>query len=198
LSAKGRSLTVEDVEFKDLLQTDAAINPGNSGGPLVDLRGKLVGVSSVKMAYTPQGLPTQGLGFAIPGEIVRAKVEEFKRVAGTKSTARSSGPRTMARKLFGLQLQDLTPELRESFGSDTRPGVLIADVDPQSPAAQAGLKQGLVIHQVGRYEVGSAKQVEDLLEQVGPGSTVDFSVGVIRRALGRNLRQLQPVPLTAR
>jgi hypothetical protein len=51
---------------------------------------------------------------------------------------------------------------------------------------------------VGRYEVGSAKQVEDLLEQVGPGSTVDFSVGVIRRALGRNLRQLQPVPLTAR
>ena len=198
LSAKGRSLTVEDVEFKDLLQTDAAINPGNSGGALVDLRGKLVGVSSVKMAYTPQGLPTQGLGFAIPGEIVRAKLEEFKQVAGTKASARKSGPRTLARKLFGLQLQDLTPELRESFGSDTRPGVLIADVDPQSPAAQAGLKQGLVIHQLGRYEVGSAKQVEDLLEQVGPGSTVDFSVGVIRRMLGRNLRQLQPVPLTAR
>jgi serine protease Do len=150
------------------------------------------------MAYTPQGLPTQGLGFAIPGEVVRAKVDEFKQVAATKATARKSGPRTLARKFFGLQLQDLTPELRESFGSDARPGVLIADVDPQSPAAQAGLKQGLVIHQVGRYEVGSSKQVEDLLEQVEPGSTVDFSVGVIRRVLGRNLRQLQPVPLTAR
>ena len=67
-----------------------------------------------------------------------------------------------------------------------------------SPADTAGMKQGLVIHQVGRYEVTSAKQIEDLLEQVDTGSVVDFTVGVTRRVRGLNLRQLQPVPLTAR
>ena len=67
LSAKARAVTVENKDYKDLVQTDAAINPGNSGGPVVDLAAKLVGVSSVKMAFTPQGVPTQGLGFAILG-----------------------------------------------------------------------------------------------------------------------------------
>ena len=79
LSAKGRTVAINETEFRNLLQTDAAINPGNSGGPLVDLSGKLVGVSSVKMAFTPQGVPTQGLGFAIPGETVRDRVVDFKK-----------------------------------------------------------------------------------------------------------------------
>ena len=69
LSAQKRSVTLEEVEYKDLIQTDAAINPGNSGGPLIDISGKLVGVNSVKMAYTPQGVPTQGIGFAIPAYV---------------------------------------------------------------------------------------------------------------------------------
>src|SRR6202012_3171888 len=68
LSAKNRTVTVGGAGYKKLIQTDAAINPGNSGGPVVDISGKLVGISSVKMAFTPQGVPTQGLGFAIPGE----------------------------------------------------------------------------------------------------------------------------------
>ena len=67
LSALKRTVTVDEMEYKDLIQTDAAINPGNSGGPLIDIGGKLVGVNSVKMAFTPQGVPTQGIGFAIPG-----------------------------------------------------------------------------------------------------------------------------------
>src|SRR5207237_823633 len=58
LSANKRTIVMENLEFKDLVQTDAAINPGNSGGPVIDLSGKLVGISSVKMAYTPQGVPT--------------------------------------------------------------------------------------------------------------------------------------------
>src|SRR5204862_6347993 len=81
LSAKNRTVAVDEVEYKGLIQTDAAINPGNSGGPVVDLAGKLVGVSSVKMAFTPQGVPTQGLGFAIPDEMVRQKVDAFKKIA---------------------------------------------------------------------------------------------------------------------
>src|SRR6202041_369337 len=88
LSAKNRTVAVENVEYKNLIQTDAAINPGNSGGPVVDLSGKLVGISSVKMSFTPQGVPTQGLGFAIPGETVREEVAKFKKIAAEKKTAK--------------------------------------------------------------------------------------------------------------
>jgi serine protease Do len=121
LSAQKRSISVDNVEFKDLLQTDAAINPGNSGGPVVDLAGKLVGVSSVKMAYTPQGVPTQGLGFAIAGETVRDRVEEFKKVAASGPKAKPDTT-SLARRYFGLHLQDLSPELAETLGLTTGDG----------------------------------------------------------------------------
>jgi serine protease Do len=78
LSSTNRTITVNGTEYRNMLQTDAAINPGNSGGPVIDLSGSLVGLSSVKMAFTSQGIPTQGLGFAIPGDAVRAKVEQLK------------------------------------------------------------------------------------------------------------------------
>src|SRR4029434_1980834 len=74
LSAVNRNITVDDTEYKNLVQTDAAINPGNSGGPVIDISGRLVGISSAKMAFTPQGVPTQGLGFAIPADVVRDSV----------------------------------------------------------------------------------------------------------------------------
>src|SRR6202011_4521107 len=88
LSGTKRDITVGDLEYKDLLQTDAAINPGNSGGPLIDLSGRLVGVSSAKMAFTPQGVPTQGLGFAIPAETVRTSVANFKKIAQKQSESK--------------------------------------------------------------------------------------------------------------
>jgi serine protease Do len=198
LSAKNRTVAVDEIEHKGLIQTDAAINPGNSGGPVVDLAGKLVGVSSVKMAFTPQGVPTQGLGFAIPGEIVRAKVEEFKKLAANEKKEKRTAPVSLARKYFGLQLQDLTADLSETLGYEPGSGVLVADVDPRSPAEVAGITRGIVIYQVGRYGITSARQVDELLEMVGSGSSVDFTVGVIRVVRGQNLRQLQTVSLTAR
>ena len=199
LSAKGRSISIDDNEYKDLLQTDAAINPGNSGGPLVDLQAKLVGVSSVKMAFTPQGVPTQGIGFAISGETVRARVEEFKKVASGQAASRKPGATSLARKYFGLHLQDLTAELRESLGyPEGLSGVLVVDVEPQSPADLVGVKRGLVIQQVGRYQVASSKQIEELLETVSTGSVVDFNASAVRRARGQHVRQLVPFTLTAR
>src|SRR4029077_16271659 len=108
LSAVKRHITVDNIEYKDLVQTDAAINPGNSGGPVIDLSGRLVGIASAKMAFTPQGVPTQGLGFAIPADVVRDSVSRFKQVAmkqGKLKTpaapAESSGFRV--EKLFGIQ-----------------------------------------------------------------------------------------------
>src|SRR5262249_6302882 len=84
LSGTKRDITIDETDYKDLLQTDAAINPGNRGGPVVDLSARLVGMSSAKMAFTPQGIPTQGLGFAIPAQTVRATVAEFKTLAQNK------------------------------------------------------------------------------------------------------------------
>ena len=78
LSATKREISIDNVDYKNLVQTDAAINPGNSGGPVIDISGRLVGISSAKMAFTPQGVPTQGLGFAIPADVVRDSVMKFK------------------------------------------------------------------------------------------------------------------------
>src|SRR5881394_1833114 len=112
LSAVKRDITVDNIEYKDLVQTDAAINPGNSGGPVIDLSARLVGISSAKMAFTPQGVPTQGLGFAIPADVVRESVNHFKQVAMKQAKSKTSPAaaepsETRADKLFGIQVQDL-------------------------------------------------------------------------------------------
>ena len=201
LSGTKRDITIEETDYKDLLQTDAAINPGNSGGPLIDLSGRLVGVSSAKMAFTPQGVPTQGLGFAIPAETVRTSVAQFKLVAqnkpapkSTPAEAESTAPQ--AQRLFGLQLQNLTPDLTDALGYVQGRGVLVSGVDPESPADRAGIQRGLVIYRVGRYNVSSIKQLENLLARVETGTSVDFTVGIVR-ANGQG-QQVETVPLTAR
>ncbi len=201
LSGTKRDITIDETDYKDLLQTDAAINPGNSGGPLVDLSGRLVGVSSAKMAFTPQGVPTQGLGFAIPAETVRASVAVFKKVAQnqpqSKNTpAENEATASQAQRLFGLQLQNLTPDLTDALGYVQGRGVLISAVEPESAADRAGIQRGLVIYRVGRYNVSSIKQLEGLLARVEPGTSVDFTVGIVR-ANGQG-QQLETVPLTAR
>src|SRR5215467_5805106 len=121
LSATKRDISVDNIDYKNLVQTDAAINPGNSGGPVIDISGRLVGISSAKMAFTPQGVPTQGLGFAIPADVVRDSVATFKAFAekhpGQKippTTEETST--TNAERLFGMQLQDLTQELTDALG----------------------------------------------------------------------------------
>ncbi len=173
LSAKGRSVTVGEMEFQNLLQTDAAINPGNSGGPIVDIAGKLVGISSVKMSYTPQGVPTQGLGFAIPGVTARTKMDEFKRIErGEKLPEKPS----LARKYFGLVLQELDEKLAAGLGFREGSGALVSEVEADSPAAEAGLTSGMLITSVGRFDVANPKQIEKLLGQIDTGSRVDFGM----------------------
>jgi S1-C subfamily serine protease len=200
LSGMKRDITIDNLEYKDLLQTDAAINPGNSGGPVVDIAGRLVGVSSAKMAFTPQGVPTQGVGFAIPAETVRDVVKGFKAVAQKQPSA---GPRSTsnqpaaanADRLFGMQLQDLTAELTDAFSLVPGRGVLVSAVEPGSPAAEIGIERGLVIYRVGRHDVNSVKSIESLLARVQSGMAVDFTVGIAR---SDGTRQFQTVPLTAR
>jgi serine protease Do len=202
LSAVKRDITVDDTEYKGLVQTDAAINPGNSGGPVIDLSGRLVGISSAKMAFTPQGVPTQGMGFAIPADIVRDSVNRFKKVAQKQATPKNQPAFTAdssvsnAEKLFGLQLQDLNQELSDALGYIRGRGVLITAVEPDSPADEAGLERGLVIYRAGDSETNSVKQIEELLRSVRSGTKLEFTVGVIRT--GRQSRQLATLSMTAR
>ena len=201
LGGMKRNITVDDINYKDLLQTDAAINPGNSGGPIIDLSGRLVGVSSAKMAFTPQGVPTQGLGFAIPAETVRDSVARFKEIAQhqpqPKATAQQNeAPDSRAQQLFGIQLQNLTSDLTDALGYVRGRGVLVSAVDPDSPADNAGIQRGLVIYRVGRYNVSSVRQLEGLLARVESGTTVEFTVGIVR-SNGQG-QQLETVSLTAR
>jgi len=201
LSAVKRTITVDDVEYKDLVQTDAAINPGNSGGPVIDLSGRLVGIASAKMAFTPQGVPTQGLGFAIPAEVVRNSVNRFKKIAlkeGKLKNQAVAADSSISRveKFFGIQLQDLSQELSDVLGYLRGRGVLITAVEPDSPADDAGIERGMVIYRVNRTEVASIRQVEELLQSAESGANAEFTVGVIR-AGGQN-RQVATVSLTAR
>src|SRR5947209_1349092 len=201
LSAVKRTVTVDDVEYKDLVQTDAAINPGNSGGPVIDLSGRLVGISSAKMAFTPQGVPTQGLGFAIPAAVVRDSVNRFKKIAQKQPEpanrpATSEASASSAERLFGMQLQNLSEQLSDALGYAQGHGVLVAAVEPDSPADEAGIERGLVIYRVGKSEVNSVKQIDGLLGRVQSGAKVSFTIGVIRTG-GRG-RQLATLTMAAR
>ena len=200
LSAVKRNITVDNIEYKDLVQTDAAINPGNSGGPVIDISGRLVGISSAKMAFTPQGVPTQGLGFAIPADTVRDSVSRFKKIAqkqpATKQQPSSETSTSKAERLFGMQLQDLSQELSDALGYAHSRGVLITAVEPGSPAGEAGVERGLVIYRVGQQDVNSVKQIENLLGQMQSGTSVNFVIGVIHAA--GQVQQVATLTMAAR
>jgi Do/DeqQ family serine protease len=113
-------------DYQFFIQTDAAINPGNSGGALVDLGGRLVGINT---AIFSRSGGSQGIGFAIPANMVRVVVASAK-----------SGVSTVKRPWLGARLQAITPEISESLGLKRPAGALVASVTPVSPAGRAGLK----------------------------------------------------------
>ncbi|MGA3172596.1 MAG: trypsin-like peptidase domain-containing protein [Chthoniobacteraceae bacterium] len=197
VSALRRTVTVDDVEYDDLIQTDAAINPGNSGGPLIDIGGKLVGVNSVKMSFTPQGVPTQGIGFAIPGYVIRDEVREFMKQAETPGGLEKA-ELSAGRRLFGLQLQDLTPDLSDALGVPGGQGVLVADVDDGGPAKDVGIRSGMVILKVGRYDVSSVGEAESLFSKASSGDEADLTVLITRRLGAQFVQSEQAVSLRAR
>jgi Do/DeqQ family serine protease len=125
ISALARTqVGITDYQF--FIQTDAAINPGNSGGALVDMTGRLVGVNT---AIFSRSGGSQGIGFAIPANMVRVVVASAK-----------SGGKAVKRPWLGARLQAVTPEIAETLGLKTPTGALVANVTPNSPAAKAGLK----------------------------------------------------------
>jgi S1-C subfamily serine protease len=130
ISALARTqVGITDYQF--FIQTDAAINPGNSGGALVDLTGKLVGINT---AIFSRSGGSQGIGFAIPSNMVRVVV----------ASARNGG-HAVKRPWLGAKLQAVTPDIADSLGLKRPTGALVASVYENGPAAQAGLKPGDLI-----------------------------------------------------
>src|SRR3954462_15169907 len=107
------------------------------------------------MAFTPQGVPTQGLGFAIPADVVRDTITGFRKIADKQpppKTADQQSASTQAEHLFGIQLQDLSADFTEAMGLVAGRGVLISGVEPGSPAEEVGIERGLVVYRVGKYD----------------------------------------------
>ena len=157
LSAKGRAgIGMNNVE--DYLQTDAAINPGNSGGPLVNLDGEVIGINTMIVG---QGT---GIGFAIPMEIARDSVSQL--IASGR----------VHRAWIGVGLQDLTPELAQSFGAQASSGALLSQVVAGAPAARAGLVAGDIVVSIAGTRVRSSQDAVRAVLAHRTGERVDLRI----------------------
>ncbi len=130
ISAKHRRGITDPSSYQDFIQTDAAINPGNSGGPLLNLNAEVIGVNAAIMSESGG---FEGIGFAIPSNMALRVAKQL--IASGK----------VQRGYLGLTIQNLTPELAQSFGMNDTKGVLVANVLKGGPAERAGIKQGDII-----------------------------------------------------
>lgn len=157
ISAKGRIIGAG--QYDDFLQTDAAINPGNSGGPLFNMNGEVVGINT---AIVAQG---QGIGFATPINMAKDILPQLK-----------TGK--VIRGWLGIMIQDITPELAESFGTKATKGVIVSDVIADSPAEKGGLKRGDIVESLNGKPIENANMLSRSVAAMPPESTA--TIGVIR------------------
>ena len=172
--------------FENFIQTDAAINPGNSGGALVDANGNLVGVNSA--IYSRTG-GSQGIGFAIPVSIARQVMEQIIQ----------SG--SVTRGWVGIEVQDLSPELAESFNLNTVEGALIAGVLKGGPADVGGIRPGDILLAINNKKVTNSATLLNLIAALQPGAQAQLTVSrkqqsqVLNVQVGRRPMQQSAKPL---
>ena len=184
ISATGRSGSDFGSSARvNFIQTDTAINPGNSGGPLINSSGEVVGINTAII----QG--ASGIGFAIPIATAQRVAEQLI------SKGRVEHP------YLGIQMAELTPELRSQINNsdsgirvDQEEGVIIAAVQPGSPAAEGGLRPGDIIEQVGDTKVTKASQVQQVVESTPIGTTLPMQIS--RNGQTRTVN-IKPAPLPA-
>ena len=159
VSAKGRGIGITDRE--DFIQTDAAINPGNSGGPLANLDGEVIGINT---AISSSSGGYQGVGFAIPTNLA-------KWVGGQLETAGK-----VHRAYLGVAIQPVTQSLAQQFKGKVGEGVLVTDVQPNTPAAKAGLQSGDIILDFAGKAVGNPRQLQGVVEMAHAGGSQAMTV----------------------
>ncbi len=159
VSAKGRGIGINERE--DYIQTDAAINPGNSGGPLVNLDGEVIGINT---AISSSNGGYQGVGFAIPINLAKWVGEELVKYG------------TVHRAYLGVMIQPVSQSLAEQFDVKTHQGVVVTQVQPDSPAAKAGVRVGDVILDFAGRAVSSPRQLQRMVEMCKAKSTQQLAV----------------------
>ena len=156
VSAVGRSLHEEDRTYTDFIQTDASINPGNSGGPLLNIKGEVIGINTAIYGKA------QGIGFAIPVDRARRVMKDLVSYGEVRHP------------WVGVLVQDLTPELAQHFGA--RHGVIVADVEPKSPGAAAGLERGDAIVKVDGHDVASREEFEQRIQDHAENDRINLTL----------------------
>ncbi len=156
VSAKGRELGLGP--YDDFIQTDAAINPGNSGGPLLDARGRVIGINTAINAQA------NTIGFAVPMNLAKEILPQL----------RSHG--SVTRGWLGVGLQPISPELADALALGSRDGALVAEVVPGSPAAEAGLERGDVIVRYGSRSVAQPRDLSRAVATTAIGEKVEVEV----------------------
>src|ERR1700730_13892024 len=153
-----RGISDSSVEF---FQTDTAINPGNSGGPLIDIKGEVVGITSV--IYSESG-GNQGIGFAIPANLVRRTLKSIIQ----KGRA--------VKSYLGVSVQQITNDQAQESKLDPPIGTVVTDVEPGSPAEKAGIVRGDIIQKINGHEVRDAASVGNRIAETDIGSTVTIDL----------------------
>ncbi|RKH07062.1 trypsin-like peptidase domain-containing protein [Corallococcus carmarthensis] len=177
VSATGRTFRADDRVYNDFLQTDAAINPGNSGGPLLNVDGEIIGINTAIYANG------QGIGFAIPADKVRRIVEELTRFGKVRPA------------WVGMDTADLPAQVAARLGWDRTFGVIVTNVDPDSPASQAGVQRGDVVAELGGSRIQDAEDFDSRVRGYPARSVFPL---VLFRAGGNRTVQVTPVEFPAR
>jgi len=159
ISARGRDIHAGP--YDDFLQIDASINRGNSGGPTFDLNGNVIGINTA--IYSPNG-GSVGIGFAIPANLAKRVVEQLKAYG------------RVARGWLGVQIQQVTPEIAESFGLRKAEGALIAGVAADGPAARAGFAQGDIILSVNGHDISRMRELPLIVAETAIGEPATVKV----------------------
>src|SRR5262249_30718940 len=159
VSARGRDIGAG--RYDDFIQIDAPVNKGNSGGPSFDVNGNVIGVNTA--IFSPSG-GSVGIGFAIPADTVKAVITQLEK----------SGKVT--RGWIGVQIQQVTPDIADSLGLKNAQGALVAEPQPDSPAAKAGIQSGDVVAAVGGQPVKKARGLAKKISSMAPGKTVKLDV----------------------
>ena len=147
-----------------LIQTDAAINNGNSGGPLIDSAGQVVGINTLVVRSSGSGNIAEGLGFAIPSNLVRDVANQLI------TTGKVEHP------YIGIAYQQVDPVAMSQLNLNTTNGIVVTQVDPNSPAAQAGLQEGDVILALNGQTLDADHVLTGLLLTHKPGETITLTV----------------------
>lgn len=179
VSALGRSHLGINT-FENFIQTDAAINPGNSGGALIDVRGSLIGINTA--IYSRSG-GSLGIGFAIPISTARNVMEQIIQTG------------SVTRGWIGVEAQEITEELAESFGLPDTSGALIAGVQRGSPADTGGVKPGDILLAVAGKPVKDPEGMLDLIAALKPGEAIPFSLRRQKNLIDATIRIGKRPPL---